>query len=139
VVIDIQDAEGMMLLAPIEQDEIEKILDEHEGKIEKIDEKIQKLEVNFGRVDERLKNVESSQVEIKNLILQNSNQNLTLLSQVLTSQNDKDTNTQKELTKIYTAIIESENKKDSNKTNLIVKIIAAITALGSGFFAGKNL
>jgi chromosome segregation ATPase len=139
VVIDIQDAEGMMLLAPIEQDEIEKILDEHEGKIEKIDEKIQKLEVNFGRVDERLKNVESSQVEIKNLILQNSNQNLTLLSQVLTSQNDKDTNTQKELTKIYTAIIESENKKDSNKTNLIVKIIAAITALGSVFFAGKNL
>ena len=128
-----------MTLAPIEQDEIEKILDEHEGKIEKIDEKVQRLEIDFGRVDERLKNVESSQIEIKNLILQNSNQNLTLLTQVLTSQNDKDTNTQKELTKIYTAIIESGSKKDANKTNLIVKIIAAITALSSVFFAGKNL
>jgi predicted nuclease with TOPRIM domain len=138
VVINIQ-ADGVMTLAPIEQDEIEKILDEHEGKIEKIDEKVQRLEIDFGRVDERLKNVESSQIEIKNLILQNSNQNLTLLTQVLTSQNDKDTNTQKELTKIYTAIIESGSKKDANKTNLIVKIIAAITALSSVFFAGKNL
>lgn len=128
-----------MLLAPLDECEIEKKLDEHEGKIEKIDEKVQKLEINFGRVDERLKNVESSQIEIKNLILQNGSQNLTLLSQVLTSQNDKDTNTQKELTKIYTAIIESQDKKDTNKTNLIVKIIAAITALGGSFFAGKNL
>ncbi len=112
--------------------EVKVILDEHEGKI-------QNLEINDGRLDERLHSLESSQSEIKNLLLQNTNQSFTLLTQVLTNQNEKETNSQKELTKIYTAIIESGNKKDTNKTNLIAKIFGAIIALCGTFFAGKNL
>jgi septal ring factor EnvC (AmiA/AmiB activator) len=95
--------------------------EEIENKIKEVEKEVEYIKIDYARVDERLKNVESSQGEIKLLITNTNSQVISLLSQVLNNQNQRLIN------------------EDNNKTNKITKIIAAILAFGASFFAGKNL
>jgi hypothetical protein len=56
---------GVIVLSPIEPDEIEKILDEHEGKLEKIDGEIASLKTSCLITEKRLENIERSQTSIE--------------------------------------------------------------------------
>jgi septal ring factor EnvC (AmiA/AmiB activator) len=103
--------------------EIKDILNDHKEEIEKIDtkvekqgEKIQQLEINITRNDQRLLNIENGLLDMKNSYLQGN----ALVLQILQSQTDVQKN------------------KDNNITDRIKKIIAALAALGTAYFAGNK-
>lgn len=107
--------------------------------LEKHDERIDKLESNQVRMEQKLDNIGQQIVESRNINLQGSNMILQTLQNVVAEQ-----------TKVSSLLINAqvqkdENKseieinKDQNKTNLLLKIFGGIVAIATAFFAGKQL
>ena len=125
-------------------------LDEHDEKINYHEEKINQLNLNFIeihiRTDERLNNLEKIIKENSNLTMQGN----TLIYQALQSNTTLLQNVIGEMGKISTIALENQrnmNKDDNqleiqtnkseNKKNIILSIIAFLGTIG-GYFFGKN-
>jgi len=115
-----------------------KDLEDVESILEKHDERIDKLESNQARMEEKLDGIGQQLTENRNINLQANNMILQTLQNVVTEQ-----------TKVSSLLItaqvqnqenktEIEIKKSDNKTNLLLKIFGVITAVATAFFAGKQ-
>ena len=142
--IDIQVADGVMLLAPIEQDEIEKILDEHSEKIESIDGEVKKhteqifeLQKTTAVTNQRLNNIEQGLGRLENYYLQGN----TLLLQ-------GQQNMVVEFSKLSASVLqikleekkndtELEITKNENKSKIIDRLLILIGTI-AGFIYGKS-
>lgn len=116
-------------MAPLEP-EIEEILENIDGKIEKHDEQITDLRINTGKMEQKLNNIEYTMQEIQHSYMKGQTLILGTL-QDMTNQ----------ITKLSTMILETQKNKDNNKSNLYFKIVATIggflTLIGTYFF-GKS-
>jgi len=131
-VINIQDAEGMMLLAPIDECEIEKKFDEIGNELKEQDGRIRELEIESAKTGQKLDYLKLSQDEIKESINRIETSTLNNQNSILTSLNALIINRENNETK-------KEINKQNNKNSLYLKILGVISLIGGSFFAGKNL
>jgi len=131
-VVNIQDAEGMMLLAPIDDCEIEKKFDEIGNELKEQDGRIRELEIESAKTGQKLDYLKLSQDEIKESINRIETSTLNNQNSILTSLNALIINRENNETK-------KEINKQNNKNSLYLKILGVISLIGGSFFAGKNL
>ncbi|MFZ5645775.1 MAG: hypothetical protein ACOY46_19635 [Bacillota bacterium] len=110
--------------------EIEKVLDEHNERIQQHEEQITQLRIDTGKMEQRLNNIESAIQETKSLTLQGNALILNTLQNIIS-----------EMTKLSSKVLDIQSGKDTNKTNIYLKLLAIIgtpmAAIGS-YFIGKS-
>lgn len=96
------------------------MLENHNEKIQNLENDVTELKVNYARIDERLNTVENGQSEIKTLFLQGHNSILQTLQQLVLSKDN------------------IQITKSNNKTNITIQALILIGGMIGAFFMGKG-
>jgi hypothetical protein len=114
---------GVMTLAPIEPEDIEKILDQHEEKFVKIDEDIAHLKTSCIVTEKRLENIERTQTNIELGQIKNRDlyqESLKSVNQAMTTTTDSLLSMNSNVNTLFSRVLEyiTERDKGDSKTDI---------------------
>jgi len=130
----------MMLLSPLDNEELECKIEKIEIKVEKNTDKINELEKNFAVTNQRLDSIEKSQSNIESVLMKNSEsslENFNNIKDIMT----KNTDSILQMSNSFLNYLTKKDKNDNqmevnlnkgwNKREIVIAVIGLIGILGT--------